>query len=204
MAQSRTSGLARAVAIVVVAVFVTALYQYRRGVTASFTPRAGVAETAGAADFFSPDDNLERLDVEQLNRARRSIDIAMYAFTDKYIAEQLLALARRGVVVRIYRDRSQFDDEQRKAGSRDSESTTEILRGQPNIHVRVKRSRELMHLKAYLVDAVLLRDGSANWSPSGLKRQDNNARFSTDPAQIKAFQQVFEQMWARTDNEEVQ
>lgn len=204
MTQPRISGLSRAVLIVVLAVGVSLLYQYRRAVPASFTPRAAVAESAGAAEFFSPDDNLERLDIEQLNRARRSIDIAMYAFTDKYIAEQLVALARRGVVVRIYRDRSQFEDEQRKAGSRDSQSTAELFRGEPNIQLRVKHSRELMHLKAYLVDGGLLRDGSANWSPSGLKRQDNNARFTTDPAQIKAFQQVFEQMWSRADNELVQ
>lgn len=204
MAKPRISGVARAATIAVVAVAVTLLYQYRRGVPAAFTPRAAVAETAGAADFFSPGENLERLDLEQLNRAQRSIDIAMYAFTDKYIAEQLVGLARRGVVVRIYRDRSQFDDEQRKAGRRDSESTAEIFRGEPNIRLRVKHSRELMHLKAYLVDGTLLRDGSANWSPSGLKRQDNNARFTTDPAQIKAFQQVFEQMWSRPDNEQIQ
>ncbi len=204
MAQPRISGLTRAVTIVVVAVAVTFLYQYRRSAPASFTPRAAVAEGAGAAEFFSPDENLERLDVEQLNRARRSIDIAMYAFTDKYIAEQLLGLAGRGVIVRIYRDRSQFEDEQRKAGSRDSESTAEMFRGQANLHLRVKHSRELMHLKAYLVDGALLRDGSANWSPSGLKRQDNNARFTTDPAQIKAFQQMFEQMWSRPDNEQIQ
>jgi phosphatidylserine/phosphatidylglycerophosphate/cardiolipin synthase-like enzyme len=57
-----------------------------------------------------------------------------------------------------------------------------------------------MHLKSYCVDGALLRDGSANWSPSGLKRQDNNARFTTDRRQIQAFQSVFEGMWAR-DNE---
>ncbi len=204
MAQPRISNLTRVIALMVMAIGVSLLYQYRHGVPASFTPRAAAPESAGAADFFSPAENLERLDVEQLNRAQHSIDIAMYAFTDKYIAGQLLALARRGVRVRIYRDRSQFEDEQRKAGNRDSESTAEIFRGEPNIHLRVKHSRELMHLKAYLVDGAVLRDGSANWSPSGLKRQDNNARFTTEPEQIKAFQQVFEEMWSRPDNEQVQ
>jgi phosphatidylserine/phosphatidylglycerophosphate/cardiolipin synthase-like enzyme len=79
-----------------------------------------------------------------------------------------------------------------------------MLRGQPGIQIRVKGSRELMHLKAYLIDGSLLREGSANWSPSGLKRQDNNAYFTTDPAQVAAFQQVFEQMWTRGDNERMQ
>jgi phosphatidylserine/phosphatidylglycerophosphate/cardiolipin synthase-like enzyme len=77
---------------------------------------------------------------------------------------------------------------------------------QRNIEIRIKNSNEhnLMHLKAYLVDGKLLRDGSANWSPAGLKRQDNNAHFTTDPAQVHAFQQAFNDMWSRRDNEEAQ
>jgi phosphatidylserine/phosphatidylglycerophosphate/cardiolipin synthase-like enzyme len=204
MAQPRLSGLARIVVLVVVAAAATLVYQYRRGAPAAFHPRPGMTETAGAADFFSPADNLERLDLEQLNRAQRTIDVAMYAFTDKYMADQLVAQAGRGVRIRIYRDRSQFEDEQRNAANHHSQSTAEIFRGQSNIQLRVKGSRELMHLKAYLVDGTVLRDGSANWSPSGLKRQDNNARFTTAPAQIKAFQQVFERMWSRADNREIQ
>ncbi len=206
MAQPRVSGFARLVGIVIVAIAITLVYQYRRAALPppSFTPAAGQPETAGARDYFSPDDNLERLDLDQINRAQHSIDIAMYAFTDRYLAEQLIALSRRGVMIRIYRDRQQFDDEQRGAGRRSSQSVTEMLRGERNIHLRVKHSHELMHLKAYLVDGTLLRDGSANWSPTGLKRQDNNAHFTSDPAQVRAFQKVFEEMWQRPDNKEIQ
>ncbi|HEX8926715.1 MAG TPA: phospholipase D-like domain-containing protein, partial [Terriglobales bacterium] len=93
--------------------------------------------------------------------------------------------------------------EQRRANDRRS-STTEMFSGQPNIQVRVKRSRELMHLKSYLVDGRELRTGSANWSPTGEKRQDNNAHFTTDPQQVKTYQSAFEQMWQRDDNQRVQ
>src|SRR6516164_2408780 len=34
--------------------------------------------------------------------------------------------------------------------------------------------------------------GSANWSPSGEKRQDNDANYSTDPNAIKRFERDFE------------
>ncbi|MFB3813567.1 MAG: phospholipase D-like domain-containing protein [Terriglobales bacterium] len=167
----------------------------------------GLTQATGGAvvheNHYSPDENLEHLDLAQLDSARRSLDIAMYAFTDKYLAEAVLRAARRGVQVRVYRDRSQFDDEQRKADRHESESTTEMFRGESNIQVRVKHSRELMHLKAYCVDGTLLRDGSANWSPSGLKRQDNSVRLTTDPNQVEAFRRVFEGMWAR-DNDIIQ
>ena len=59
------------------------------------------------------------------------------------------------------------------------------------------------YLKAYCVDGALLRDGSANWSPTGLKRQDNNAHFTTDARQVRSFEQTFEDVWSR-ENDVVQ
>ena len=199
---ARLNPLAKLVGIVIVAIAVSLVYQYRN-TGPKFIPTVGQPEKGSAFDYFSPTDNLERADLDQLDGAKKSIDIAMYAFTDRFIAEQLVKLAGRGVVIRIYRDREQYEQEQRRGGNSQSGPAMELFRGQANIHVKVKGSRDLMHLKAYLVDGVLLRDGSANWSPSGLKRQDNNAHFTSDPEQVKRFHDTFEEMWARSDNEEV-
>jgi phosphatidylserine/phosphatidylglycerophosphate/cardiolipin synthase-like enzyme len=178
----------------------------------AFAPKAQTGARAGqqasnstvrSENHYSPEENLEQIDLLQIEAAQRSLDIAMYAFTDKYLAEAILRAARRGVQVRVYRDRQQFEDEQRKAGEHNNDSTTDMFRGERNIQVRVKNRRELMHLKSYCVDGTWLRDGSANWSASGLKRQDNNARFTADPAEVQGFERVFEDMWAR-DNEVVQ
>ena len=57
-----------------------------------------------------------------------------------------------------------------------------------------------MHLKTACVDHRMLRDGSANWSPSGEKSQDNNSRFTSNPGEIKKFDRVFEAMWSRSSN----
>ena len=203
MAQARVNPLAKLIGIVIVAIAVSLIYQYRN-TGPRFIPSIGQPEKGAAFNYFSPADNLERADLDQLNGAKKSVDIAMYAFTDRFIAQELIKLAQRGVVIRIYRDREQYEQEQRRGDRNNNESATELLRGQPSIHVKVKGSRELMHLKAFLVDGVLLRDGSANWSPSGLKRQDNNAHFTGDPEQVKRFHDTFEEIWARSDNEEVQ
>ena len=200
---TRVNPLAKLIGIVIVAIGVSLIYQYRN-TGPRFIPSIGQPEKGSAFDYFSPADNLERADLDQLNGAKKTIDIAMYAFTDRYIAEQLVKLAQRGVVIRIYRDREQYEQEQRRGGRNEEGSPMELFRGQPNIHVKVKGSRELMHLKAFLIDGALLRDGSANWSPSGLKRQDNNAHFTADPEQVKRFHDAFEEMWARSDNEDVQ
>jgi phosphatidylserine/phosphatidylglycerophosphate/cardiolipin synthase-like enzyme len=162
------------------------------------------AGSSVAEDHFSPSEDLERIDYARLDQAKNSIDIAMYAFTDKYLADELKRLADRGVKIRIYRDQEQYESEQRNASKHDNESTTSMLSGEPNVHIRVKGHRELMHLKAYCIDGNFLRDGSANWSPAGEKRQDNNAHFTADPAQVNAFRRDFDEMWSRADNLSVQ
>jgi phosphatidylserine/phosphatidylglycerophosphate/cardiolipin synthase-like enzyme len=186
-----------------------AYWQYRqRAEAAPVAPdfRAVPAGQVLSENHFSPAENLEQLDAATLQRAQRTLDVAMYAFTDKYLAEELRDAARRGVKVRLYRDRSQYEQEQRNAREHNDACATDLLRGDPNLEIRIKadRGRAIMHLKAYLVDGALLRDGSANWSPSGLKAQDNNAHLTTDPAQVKSFARQFEMMWARPDNLVVQ
>jgi phosphatidylserine/phosphatidylglycerophosphate/cardiolipin synthase-like enzyme len=157
-------------------------------------------------NHFAPDENLEQLDYDRLGDAQRRVDIAMYAFTDKYLADQLMTLARRGVTVRIYRDMDQYKGEQRNADEHHDDSVTQLLHGERNIYIRVKSSgrRDLMHLKAYAIDGKVLRDGSANWSAAGEKAQDNNAHFTNDPAEVKSFEQQFDEMWSRSDNVVVQ
>src|SRR3954471_2631282 len=157
-------------------------------------------------NHFAPDENLEQLDYDRLGEAQGRVDVAMYAFTDKYLADQLMTLSRRGVTVRIYRDMDQYKGEQRNADEHHDDSVTSLLRGEKNIYIRVKASgrRDLMHLKAYAIDGKMLRDGSANWSAAGEKAQDNNAHFTNDPAEVKSFEQQFEDMWMRSDNVVVQ
>jgi phosphatidylserine/phosphatidylglycerophosphate/cardiolipin synthase-like enzyme len=45
----------------------------------------------------------------------------------------------------------------------------------PGVEVRIKRVKGApMHLKSYQIDGRMLRTGAANFSASGLKRQDND------------------------------
>lgn len=161
-----------------------------------------VSESRGEGYHFAPEENLERMDIERLRAARQTVDVAMYAFTDLAVAKVLRELAERGVAVRLYRDRSQYESEELKATRFGRLSATRLLLGVRNVRIRVKQGseRNLMHLKLVCIDGRILRDGSANWSPSGEKSQDNNSRFSTNTDEIKRFQQVFEAMWRRSRN----
>ncbi len=144
--------------------------------------------------LYSPASNLERSEMEMLERAKVSIDVAMYSFTDRELAEELGRLARSGVRVRVYRDSIQYQQE-----SQHGLSTTEILLA-CGVEVKVKASRDLMHLKSYAIDSAVLRTGSANCSPTGLKRQDNDLRYEVDPALARQFEARFAEMWDRPGN----
>jgi phosphatidylserine/phosphatidylglycerophosphate/cardiolipin synthase-like enzyme len=52
-----------------------------------------------------------------------------------------------------------------------------------------------MHLKAYAIDGVLLRTGSANLSPSGLKQQDNDLIILRDPEAAAKFEARFDKIY---------
>ena len=147
------------------------------------------------AHLYSPGTNLERSELAQLETATRSIDLAMYSSTDRELAEELAALAHKGVRIRVYQDREQFSQEMQSGGL----TTTSILLA-AGIEVRVKGARDLMHLKSYAVDGRLLRSGSANWSPTGLKRQDNDVLHETSPEAVERFGRKFEEMWAKASN----
>ena len=46
-----------------------------------------------------------------LRSAKGSVDIAMYSFTDRELAEELVDLARSGIKIRVYRDRTEYQQE---------------------------------------------------------------------------------------------
>ena len=160
---------------------------------------AQAGETTGSPIYFSPDTNLEEIDVAMIGRAQLTIDVAMYAFTDRRIAAALRRAAGQGVKVRIYRDRDQYEEEERRG-----RGVRSLLAGEPNISIRVKASNELMHEKAVLYDGHLLRDGSGNWSISAARYQDNEISVSDNAAMAHAFASDFERMWSRTDNTVIQ
>lgn len=153
------------------------------------------AEGSEAQIHYAPHENLESVDVREIGRAQLSIDMAAYVLSDPRIIQALNDAAERGVVVRLYLDRSQFAEHGPTRGG-----FVEALLAHPNVAARVKGEGVLMHLKAYAVDGEVLRTGSGNFSRSGLAAQDNDAVFITDPAVVDAFEGNFERIWARAQN----
>ena len=87
------------------------------------------------AHLYSPATNLEQSELEMLRSARKSVDIAMYSFTDRELAQELVDLAHFGVKIRVYRDRTEYHQEMERSDL----NTTAILIA-AGIEVRVQRS----------------------------------------------------------------
>ncbi|MGC2223932.1 MAG: phospholipase D-like domain-containing protein [Methylocella sp.] len=135
---------------------------------------------------YAPAENLEHIDVALIDRAEHEIDMAAYVLTDWPILQALTRAADRGVAIRIYLDGTQLAEREPMKVFNDLAET-------PGVEIRIKhKARDPMHLKSYQVDGRLLRTGAANFSASGLKRQDNDLIVieSTDAA-IK-FKRAFE------------
>ena len=73
-------------------------------VTAYAGPKAGSAVVEVA---FTPNDDVAGLIVERIGRAKESIQMQAYLFTDRRIANALLAARKRGVAVEIIGDAAQ-------------------------------------------------------------------------------------------------
>jgi phosphatidylserine/phosphatidylglycerophosphate/cardiolipin synthase-like enzyme len=66
--------------------------------------------------------------------------------------------------------------------------------------IRTKqRGGPQMHFKAYQIDGHLLRSGAANFSPSGLKSQDNDLIIVQGTEAAEAFRRNFDRVFLAGD-----
>ena len=177
---SRVVGVAffASVAIVVGASF------YKESLDAAKTP-------APTRIHYAPEENLEAIDADLISRAKTTIDIAAYALTDGPVLAALDRAAMAGVRVRLYLDKAV------RNGTTAPALQMTHLAALPSVQWKYKTARALMHLKSYCVDGATLRTGSANFSPSGERRQDNDLVVVEGPGACAAFAAHFETMWSR-------
>ena len=94
--------------------------------------------------------------------------------------------ADRGVAIRIYLDGTQLAE-------REPAKVFNDLTETPGVEIRIKhKARDPMQLKTYQTDGRLLRTGAANFSASGLKRQDNDLIVIESADAAIKFKRAFE------------
>jgi phosphatidylserine/phosphatidylglycerophosphate/cardiolipin synthase-like enzyme len=144
---------------------------------------------ADPAIHYAPAENLEHVDVALIDAARHEIDLAAYVLTDWPVIQALTRAADRGVKVRIYLDGTPLAEPRTREGQELAETH--------GVEVRTKPDRGApMHVKSYEIDGRLLRTGAANFSASGLKRQDNDLVVIESAGAAAAFERNFRAQFA--------
>ena len=94
-----------------------------RRLAPSSTAGGGNPESSSTeSERFAPAENLEPIEIGELRAAaqrlrgsRIPLNVAMYAFTDRAIAQLLIEESDAGTVIRVYRDGEQYEEEERRA-----------------------------------------------------------------------------------------
>jgi len=153
----------------------------RRGAAALAAVVAFALAASAQEVHFSPEERLDAIDAALIGGAHRSIDFASYSLTDAAVIDALNDAKRRGVVIRIVLDPREHHDFVKLGDLADD--------------VRIKRGGPFTDLRAYAIDDDLLRTGSANFSASGERQQDDDLVVIRDVGAAAKFDAHFERMW---------
>ncbi len=148
----------------------------------------GAPDSAGISVYFSPRGGCTKALIRAFNKAEKSIDAAIYAFTSRKIAKALIDAKNRGVKVRVIID----------IGTARSKHCMGPLLERAGIPVRYKKGSGggLMHNKYAVIDGRTVVTGSFNWTNSAEKRNDENLVVITNsPATAKRYERNFEKLW---------
>lgn len=139
---------------------------------------------------FSAQEGAEWVIEREIDNATKAIEVAVYAFTSRPLAQALVDAHNRGVKIRIIVEPS-------NASSAYSKATYLINNG---IEVKTKRGAGLMHHKFAVIDDTVLITGSFNWTASAEADNDENILLLKGfPATCKSFQREFSRLWDESE-----
>ncbi len=135
--------------------------------------------------YFSPDDDVERIILKRIIKAKKTIRFMYFSYTSPTVADAMISMFRKGIDVKGLL-------EKRGAGSRYSQYVKMHLEGIP---VRLDRNRYIMHHKVIIIDDYRVITGSYNMSGNAAKKNDENIIIidSRDVAEkfIKEFNRLY-------------
>ncbi|EDO32735.1 predicted protein, partial [Nematostella vectensis] len=132
--------------------------------------------------------SLSRL-IDVLIKARRTLDVCVFTINCFELADAVIQMHKRGVVVRVLTDSEQI-------GS--SGSQIEKFRRE-GIQVRNDLSSFFMHHKFAIVDGEVLANGSFNWTRQAVTGNRENVVITYERELVRKFSQEFNKLWEEYD-----
>jgi phosphatidylserine/phosphatidylglycerophosphate/cardiolipin synthase-like enzyme len=157
---------------------------------------------------FSPKGGTEELVIKAIGRCKKSIDIAMFSFFSEDIARAVVRAKKRGVAVRIVLDKGNARNIIRAKGIKgtgvDRNAAKRLLR-ENGIDLKFSYGQDgpdgvgILHHKFALFDGEMLETGSFNYSENADNNNYENAIFSTDAEEVRAFAREFEFLYGQEE-----
>jgi phosphatidylserine/phosphatidylglycerophosphate/cardiolipin synthase-like enzyme len=136
---------------------------------------------------FSPGERCRQRIRDLCRQARESVDVCVYTISDDQLSDELIAVHRRGLAVRIISDNEKRFD----AGS----DIQQLI--DSGVPLRIDNSPFHMHHKFALFDGRLLLNGSFNWTRSASTSNEENLLVTDDPHLVAEYRREFEMLWGR-------
>jgi len=137
--------------------------------------------------FFGPEDPMVE-SVEGVVRASQmTLDIAVFTITDDRLSRAILAVAQRGVAVRILTD----DDKSLDRGSDVS------WLDRHGIAILMDNSPFHFHHKFCVADRRVLLNGSYNWTRGADQKNRENLLITEERGLVARYQAAFDDLWTK-------
>lgn len=139
--------------------------------------------------YFSPDGGIRDRIIKAIDLSKTTIDIAIYSFTSKDVAQALRKAKERGVSIRLIMD----------SGRAKRKHSQYKFLDKNGFNVKLKRGkgRGIMHHKVCIFDNRLVMTGSYNISKNAERFSYENVVFIPDKSVVKKYQEMFEDLWGK-------
>lgn len=153
------------------------------------TGTASPISSSGTVHCYFPRDGQaaqpELIDI--IRSSQKTLDIAIYSFTDPEISDAIREAKQRGVSVRLITDREQ-------SSSKSQKSVLSSLKG-AGIPIKINSHSGIMHLKVTIADGKIATTGSFNYTKSAENKNDEVFVVLEDPKAAAGFEREFDRMW---------
>ncbi len=145
------------------------------------------AEDANITTLFSPEDSCGLAIQKYISESQNYVFVAMYYFTLRRLAQELVNANKRGVKVKVFLDSKQKKEKYAKGEFLERKGIEVKYRGDD--------TSGYMHSKFCVIDDRIVITGSFNWTVSADLKNDENLIVieSTDVA--KSYRNYFNRLW---------
>jgi len=142
--------------------------------------------------IVQPDDGIEPI-LKTIEKAKKSLDIKMFQFTDPILIHAVIGAHKRGVAVRVMLNPSRF------TGEHDNDEAFSMFRDAKVPVEETNPKYPITHEKSMVVDGKQAFIMSLNWAPKYFGLTRDYGLVTNDPAEVAEVEGCFDADWKRVD-----